>query len=56
MTLMLDQTCPKLLMMLMASDEVDGGSGGKGDNAKAMTKKHEDFGKVISNREDKIVC
>merc|ERR1712223_848574 len=29
----------------LASDDVDGGSGGEGDNVEAMIKKHEDFDK-----------
>merc|ERR1719259_419011 len=40
----------------LASDDVDGGSGGEGDNVEAMIKKHEDFDKAIGNQEDKIEC
>merc|ERR1712141_375086 len=40
----------------LAADDVDGGSGGEGDNVEAMIKKHEDFDKAIGNQEDKIEC
>ena len=40
----------------LASDDVDSGEGGEGDNVEAMIKKHEDFDKAIGNQEDKIEC
>merc|ERR1719295_2432848 len=40
----------------LASDDVDSGAGGEGDNVEAMIKKHEDFDKAIGNQEDKIEC
>merc|ERR1719394_446134 len=34
----------------LASDDVDSGEGGEGDNVEAMIKKHEDFDKAIGNQ------